>query len=173
MGFNECESNRYLKPFPSYLLMLVSILPIGTQIHQNMSRLCAEMKSMSEHTVRWRRWCVWWKVGMNYRQMRQREEQPTCHVSLGWGREADDDVRFHPSVGFWRGICHHGWAKAKNNSFNFVCDESRVTRQPLSFLSGMCRVACATQFVAGKLPRSSSRWSLLVLPVLLGWCVWQ
>lgn len=127
MGFNECENNRYLKPFPSYLLMLVSILPIGTQIHQSMSRLCAEINSMSEQTVRWRRWCVWWKVGMNYGQMRWREEQPTCHVSLGWGREADDDVRFHPSVRFWRGICHHGWANAKNNSFNFVCDEARAS----------------------------------------------
>lgn len=53
---------------------------------------------------------------MHYGWMRWRKEKPTCHVSLGWQREADYDMHLHPSLLFWQDIFHHGWAKGKSNT---------------------------------------------------------
>lgn len=105
---------------------------------------------------------------MNYGQMRWREEQPTCHLSLGWWREADYDVHYHPSVRFWRGVCHHGWAKGKGNTSTLSAMRRESLCRLRPFLSGIGRVARATRFVAGKTSPS-----LPDLPVLVCWCVWQ
>lgn len=122
------------------------------------------MNSMSDQTARWYRLGVWWKEGVSFGRMRWREEQPTCHLSLGWWRGADYDVCYHPSARFWRGICHHGWAEGKS-------DEASVALQTPSCLRGIGgRGGGSTCHMLWKISPSSSRWSLPDLLVPVSWC---